>query len=396
MEVHDGEAFGVGAIALAGSPKNHLTLEAQPTPCAVLSLPRLQRNISRLAGAVARRGIQLRPHLKTAKSLRIARLVAPQFYSPIAVSTLREAEVFASHGYRDIFYTVLAGPGKMDRAAALARCGVRLLLPIDSLLAAEALVRAAGAAGERLHALLEINCGEDRGGLRPDSGTLARLAGILGPHFAGVTTHGGHSYAARSPAETRAIAEAEVTAAQQAAALLAAQGRACAVVSVGSTPTALAEAELTGVTEMRAGVYMFGDLFQAGIGTCTVEDVALSVLTEVISRLEDGRGLLIDAGAIALSKDISTASLPPAQQAGLGLVCDVNGRLLPGFKVTRVWQEHALVTGLTPLPAGSYPVGTRLRVLPNHACLTAAQHESYCVVDDAGSVVDVWPRFGGW
>src|SRR6185295_11951036 len=99
---------------------------------------------------------------------------------------------------------------------------------------------------------------------------------------------------------------------------------------------------------------------------------------------------LIDAGAFALSKDLATASLPPAQQARFGLVCDLDGRLLPGLRVERVWQEHGLVSSATPLAADAFPVGTRLRILPNHACPTAAAHAAYQVVDGRRSIVGVW------
>jgi D-serine deaminase-like pyridoxal phosphate-dependent protein len=137
-------------------------------------------------------------------------------------------------------------------------------------------------------------------------------------------------------------------------------------------------------------------LFQAGIGTCALDDIAVTVLTEVIGRPSGRDVLIVDAGAFALSKDLATASLPPALQAGYGWVCDLDGRLLPGLKIERVWQEHGLVVSDRPLAPEAFPVGTRLRVLPNHVCPTAAAHGSYHVVDGTRAVLATWPRINGW
>src|ERR1017187_10444613 len=109
------------------------SLDTLDTPCLVLECSRLERNLARFARTVAARGVQLRPHLKTAKSIDVARLAAPDPAAPIAVSTLLEAEYFFRHGYRDIFYVVGLGPGKLVRAAALLRAGARLLTCLDDI-----------------------------------------------------------------------------------------------------------------------------------------------------------------------------------------------------------------------------------------------------------------------
>lgn len=372
------------------------TLESLVTPCLVLERGRLQRNLSRMAGAVAARGVALRPHLKTAKSVDVARLAAPDRAAPIAVSTLLEAEYFFSHGYRDIFYVVGLGPGKLARCAALQQAGARLLTCLDDVKLARELAATAERERVDFRTVIEIDCGEHRAGVAPDSAELIEAARALGRHFAGVATHAGQSYAARSPGELIAVAEAETAAARMAVARLQVAGFACDVVSIGSSPTALTANSLDGITEIRAGVYMFGDLFQAGIGTCAVDDLAVSVLTEVISRSADRNSFIIDAGAFALSKDIATGSLPPALQAGYGWLCDLDGRLLPGLKVERVWQEHGLVVSDRALAPEAFPVGTRLRVLPNHVCPTAAAHSAYHVVDGSRAVRATWPRINGW
>ncbi len=372
------------------------SLATLDTPCLVLERGRLDRNLARFAAIVAARGVQLRPHLKTAKSIDVARLAAPDPASPVAVSTLLEAEYFFRHGYRDIFYVVGLGPGKLARVAALLRAGARLSTCLDDPGLAATLAAQAKEANVVFRTLIEVDCGEHRAGVEPTSAELLEIARALGKNFAGVTTHAGQSYGGRTASEMIAIGETEADAARTAAARLAAAGFVSEIVSVGSSPTAITANALAGITEIRAGVYMFGDLFQAGIGTCTIDDLAVSVLTEVISRSKERNTFLIDAGAFALSKDISTASLPLALQADYGWICDLDGRLLPGLKVERVWQEHGLVVSERPLAPEAFPVGTRLRVLPNHVCPTAAAHASYHVVDGTRTVVANWLRINGW
>jgi D-serine deaminase-like pyridoxal phosphate-dependent protein len=372
------------------------TLDAVDTPCLVLDRDILRRNLDRMRTRVEARGVRLRPHLKTAKSPDVALLATGTCDAPITVSTLREAEEFFDQGYRDIFYAVSLGPGKVARAARLLRLGARLVTCVDHPAAAGAVAAGAAREGVTFRCTIEIDCGEGRGGIAPGDDQLIPLARLLGAHYAGVMTHGGQSYSARTPGERHAVAEAEVASVRMAAARLAAAGWASPIVSIGSSPTALDPADLSGITELRAGVYMFWDLFQAGNGQCAIEDIAVSVLAEIIGRPRGRNEFIIDAGAFALSKDISTSALPPERQAGYGRVCEIGGRLIPGLKVTRVWQEHGLVVSEAPLSEEMFPLGSRVRILPNHACPTAAAHDRYQVVEGSREIVAEWPRFGGW
>jgi D-serine deaminase-like pyridoxal phosphate-dependent protein len=367
------------------------------TPCLLLDRGILARNLARMAAHAAHRGIRLRPHLKTAKNADIARMAAPPPDAPVTVSTFREAEYFAHHGYRDIFYAIGFGPGKLRRAAALLRDGVRLLLLVDGVEAASAIAECARATGLPFRAAIEVDCGDRRAGLAPDDPDLVLVARALGGCFAGVATHGGQSYSARSPEALAATAAEEIGAVRAAATKLHLAGFASDVVSIGSSPTAMTDVDLRGVTELRAGVYMFWDLYQVGLGLCGEEDIAISVLTEIIGRPRTRPNeFLVDAGALALSKDTSTAALPPGQNAGYGLVCDLAGKVQPGLQVARVWQEHGLVVGDRPLPADRFRVGDRVRILPNHACITAAAHDRYFVVDGGPAITGEWPRANGW
>lgn len=373
------------------------TLDELSTPCLVLERGRLARNLTHLAATAAIKGVRFRPHLKTAKSAAIGHLAAPPPDGAITVSTLREAEYFAHHGWRDIFYAVGLGPGKLPRAAALARAGVDLAVLVDHVEAARALRACAEREGVRFRALIEIDSGDHRGGLPPYSVELFAVARELGALFAGVATHGGFSYNERDREGFARVAALEADALRLAAGRLHGAGFPSAMLSLGSSPTAIAAADLAGITELRAGVYMFWDCYQAGIGACRYDDIALSVLAEVIGRpAHRPNEFLIDAGSFALSKDTATAALPPAQNAGYGFVCDVDGRLLPGLRVTRTWQEHGLVVSETPLAPDAFLIGSRVRILPNHACPTAAAHDRYFVVQGSRAVLAEWPRVNGW
>lgn len=365
-----------------------MRLAQLPTPCLVLDRGVLRRNLASMAASVARHGAALRPHMKTAKSIDVARLALAGQAGGITVSTLAEAEYFGSHGIGDILLAVGVTPDKLDRAAAL---GGAVTVITDDPEAAAAVAAHPGP----LRALIEIDTGERRGGLAPDDPALLAVAGLLGPRLRGVMTHGGHSYAGRSVADMRAVAEAERAGAVRAAERLRGAGHACPVVSVGSSPTARHAAHLDGATEVRAGVYMFGDLFQAAIGTHARESIALTVLASVIGRRPAERRLLLDAGGLALSKDRSTEAT--AEDCGFGLVLALDGTPAHGRAVVRhAYQEHGVVECDPALPFPDLKLGARVRVVPNHACMTAAAHDRYHVVDGGDAVLAVWPRVNGW
>lgn len=370
-----------------------MKLDDLPTPCLVLDRGILQRNLARMGTAVARHGVALRPHMKTAKSHDVARLAlaVPPAAGGITVSTLAEAEYFLAHGVTDILYAVAITPQKLDAAARLATSGATLILITDDPDAASAIAARPGA----IRALIEIDCGEARGGIAPDDPALLDIAGRLGPCLAGVLTHAGHSYAGRSPADMARIAETERLAAVTAATRLRDAGYPCPMVSVGSSPTALYAATLDGATETRPGVYMFGDLFQAEIGTVAPDSIALTVLASVIGRRLVENRIVVDAGAMALSKDRSTEAT--ATDYGFGLMLDTLGRRSYGHSIVRrANQEHGVIELDSAVSAGSFRVGDRLRIAPNHACLTAAAHDRYFVVDGDETVADIWPRVNGW
>ncbi len=359
------------------------------TPCLVLDRNVLQRNLHTMADVVARHGVALRPHMKTAKSMDVLALAG---HRAITVSTLAEAAYFAGHGVTDMLYAVGITPQKLAAIARLNQAGADVMVITDDLDVARAI--AARPAPPRT--LIEIDTGEHRGGLAPDDPALLDIAAALGACLQGVVTHAGHSYAGRSDADMQRFARAECRGAVHAADRLRAAGHGVAIVSIGSSPTARAGVDFAGVTELRAGVYMFGDLFQAEIGTHTQADIAVSVLASVIGRRPERHQLVVDAGAMALSKDRSTQAT--ANDFGFGLMVDRLGRPVYGRSIViNAYQEHGMIALDPGLPMPALAIGDQVRILPNHTCLTAAAHDRYHVVSGADDAVQaVWPRIGGW
>jgi D-serine deaminase-like pyridoxal phosphate-dependent protein len=354
----------------------------------VLDRTILQRNIATMAQCLAGHGVPLRPHMKTAKSIDVARLATAGQPGGITVSTLAEAEYFAGHGMTDILYAVGITPQKLDKVAKLNGAGAAVIVLTDDLDVATAIA----SHPRPPRALIEIDTGEGRGGIAPDDDLLLAMAARLGPCLAGVMTHAGHSYAGRSIQAIMQIAETERAGIVRAAERLRAAGHAAPIVSMGSSPTVRHAGRLDGVTEVRAGVYMFGDLFQAEIGTHELDAVALTVLTSVIGR-RPGH-VLVDAGGLALSKDRSTADAP--RDYGFGLVLDVAGKRSFGAAIVRrAYQEHGVLEADPAYPF-DLSVGAKLRIAPNHTCMTAAAHDRYFVVAGSDEVEAIWPRVNGW
>jgi D-serine deaminase-like pyridoxal phosphate-dependent protein len=363
-----------------------------PTPCLVLDRTILARNIRVMASALSRLRVPLRPHMKTAKSIEVARLATAGQPGGITVSTLAEAEYFLGHGITDILYAVGITPQKLGQVCKLNAAGGQIKVITDDPGMADTIA----AQQSPPRTLIEIDSGEERGGVHPDSDLLLELAARLGDCLTGVLTHAGHSYAGRGVREMARIAETERSAVTRAAERLRDAGYTIGIVSAGSSPTARHAENLAGVTEIRAGVYMFGDLFQAEIETHGMDAIAVTVLTSVIGRRFDrspGR-ILVDAGGLALSKDRSTEATP--HDYGYGLALDIGGKRSFGNAIVRkAYQEHGVID-LDPAYPADLPIGAKLRIAPNHTCMTAAAHDRYFVVDGEQDVVAIWNRVNGW
>lgn len=370
------------------------------TPALVLDIAKMRANIQRLRSKIEGSHVKLRPHLKTAKSVDIAREVLADIRGPATVSTLEEAEVFSAAGVQDILYAVGVSPGKLDRIIDIRRRGTDLSLLLDSVEQAKDVAKFGATVGDRIPVWIEIDVDGHRGGVKAESGDLLRIADALrsgGARLAGVLAHAGESYEAGNNAALAAASENERIQTVYAANHLRGAGFEVPGVSIGSTPTAFSLRSFDGITEMRAGVYVFFDLVMAGLGICDVSDIAISVLATVIGHQPDKQWIVIDAGWSALSADRGTSR--QAVDQGYGLVCDLDGNPYQELIIANANQEHGIVTlrrdANADLP--NLPIGSQVRILPNHACATAMQHGGYWAAENLRiNNLCWWPRVRGW
>jgi D-serine deaminase-like pyridoxal phosphate-dependent protein len=378
------------------------------TPAFLVDRETVRRNCDRMRAKALRSGVAFRPHVKTHKTIEIGLMQHGGVIGPVTVSTLAEAEFFAAAGFRDITYAVPIAPEKLERAAGLASKVERfniLLDNEDTLRAVEEFHRATGTVFD---VFLKVDCGSHRAGVDPDSPAGAALAEALAKSPAtrlrGLLTHAGHSYDARNVDEIRAVAREEsgcLTRFRErlGGAGIGAQGSESAgetharrlIRSIGSTPTASVVDRFVDCDEVRPGNYVFFDAYQAAIGSCAPGDCAVSVLAAVIGSYPERRTLVVDAGALALSKDAGPKHVDP--RIGYGIVCDLDLHPLP-LKLVGLSQEHGKIEG-EPADISRLPIGAMLRVIPNHSCLTAAMYDVYHVVEN-GAIVDQWKPVRGW
>ncbi|RTZ45528.1 DSD1 family PLP-dependent enzyme [Candidimonas sp. SYP-B2681] len=376
-----------------------LALATLDTPAALIDLPRMQHNIERMQKRMDAFGVRFRPHVKTSKCAPVACAQLAAGAQGITVSTLKEASQFYADGITDILYAVGMTPGKLPQVLALRRRGCNLKIITDSVASAMAIAAFGNEQDEVFEVWIEIDSDGHRSGIKPDDPALLEVGRALhgsGMVLGGVMTHAGSSYDFDTPEALCAVAEQERLACVHAAERLRAAHLPCPVVSIGSTPTALSAERLDGVTEVRAGVYVFFDLVMHNVGVCTANDIALSVLTTVIGHQVEKGWAIVDAGWMAMSRDRGTQN--QKRDFGYGQVCNLQGEILPGYLLSGANQEHGILSreGTPDLDiATQFPVGTQLRILPNHACATGAQFPEYHAVSENGEI-STWERIHGW
>ena len=370
------------------------------TPALLLNKDKLVINCERMRNRVSDT-IALRVHMKTAKSIDVYQLATNDGFKGITVSTLAEAAYFAGHGIDDILYAVGIVPGKLRHVQQLVAQGCDLKVITDTKSIISELNAVAKQLDFNVKLLIEIDCGGARGGVLADSCDLLEIAKLINSatniEYYGLMTHAGHSYHSKSISEIIEIAEQERLAVIQAARRLKNElGLHSNILSTGSTPTATYAKSFEGLTEVRPGVYMFCDIDQYFIGSCGLEDIAISVLTTVIGHNKKANRILIDAGGLALSKDISASEFSSA--TGYGWITDHKGNHIQDAYVESVHQEHGLIkfTGIKDIPFDNFPVGSHLRILPIHACMTVAAFKQYQVHDNNNNLLDNWSRVNHW
>ena len=356
------------------------TIHDLPTPALLLDVDVLDGNLRWMADRTAALGVALRPHIKTHKCIEIGQRQRALGARGVTVSTLAEAAAFAEHGFDDITWAFPLSPGRAAELRPLAD-RVTLRLVVDSPAAVDAVQRL----GVPLHVWLEVDCGYHRAGVDPASPGAAALAARLAAAptltFDGILSHSGHAYTGPTRAEVRRAAEEERDTMASFAAALGERGLTVGGVSVGSTPALSVIDHLQGITEARPGNYAFYDYTQVVLGSCGVRNCALTVLATVVSSQPGATHSVTDAGALALSKDTGHRAAP-VRTMGEVFADYAAGALDPDVRLTTLSQEHGTLSS-------SLPVGSRVRILPNHSCLTAACFDAYQVVQGE-DVVDTW------
>jgi len=337
-------------------------VDAIETPAVLVDLDVVERNIAAMAERARRCGVRLRPHAKTHKVVEIARMQVAAGAAGLSVAKATEAEVFADAGFDDLFVAYpVVGADKGRRLLALTD-RARIAVGVDSEDGARTLAAVFHAAGRPLDVMLKVDVGFHRVGVTPERAAEAarRIADLPGLRLRGVFTHAGHAYLAESPEGVAHVALSEGSSLVETAQRIRDAGLEIEDVSVGSTPTARQAMSVEGVTECRPGNYVYHDASQVSLGTCALEDCAMTVLTTVVSVPAPDRAV-VDAG----SKTLSSDPLRP-RGAGFGFVLGRRSR------VARLSEEH----GVIEVVAGeTFRVGERVRILPNHACVVSNLHD---------------------
>jgi D-serine deaminase-like pyridoxal phosphate-dependent protein len=354
-------------------------LERVATPALLVDGPTVIRNAAAMAARARAAGVEHRPHTKTHKSIAIARLQRDAGAAGMTVATLREAERLAAEGFDDLLVAYPpVGPTRLERLVELADTA-RVRVVLDNIESVRALDGACRNARVHIGYLWEVECGTRRCGTEPGEPTAALVAqaGELATtaEYAGLMAFAGHAYLAASRDEIGEAAAAEARAVTETADALASLGIETQALSVGTTPTAHHLERQAGVTEIRAGNYVFNDATQVALEVASPSDCALAVLATVVSRPDPLR-VILDCG----SKALAAERLTP-RTAGFGFV---PGH--PELTVERLFEEHAILVSETPC---DLPLGARVRVIPNHSCATANLHERMLVLED-DEVVDIW------
>ncbi|MEM9290705.1 MAG: alanine racemase [Acidobacteriota bacterium] len=382
-------------------------LQQLTTPAALVERSVVVENCRRMQARARGLGVRLRPHAKTHKCVEAARLQVAGGFDGLTVSTLAEARHFAAAGFDDLLWALPLDPGRLPEVLELSEGLRNFHLLVDHPAVVAEAQKAAAAREVRLSLWLKVDTGYHRCGIDPEAEESLALAKRLAAHpaisFAGLLSHGGDAYDAADRSAAAAAGRREARALSQFADRLRGAGVEIPDLSVGSTPglsslsvehpSSGPAAPWASISEIRPGNYVFYDCYQSAIGVCRLGDVALSVLATVIGCYPHRRQLVVNAGALALSKDEGPQHVD--SNCGYGEVQSPQGAPLDGLRLVSLSQEHGVIRTDSSSQAAAFPPGSRVRILPNHSCLTAALFDRYHVLDE-GRVVEEWKPVRGW
>jgi len=363
------------------------------TPAFVVDMDRVKNNSQKIARYAKQCGLRLRPHVKTHKTWEIAQIQCAHGSTGITVSTLAEARYFAEHSFEDILYAVPLSPDKISESLSLAQ-KISFSVLTDHEFVIAALVNRCKDAVRPLGVYIKINSGAQRAGVEPDDPRIPHWAEQLhrarGITFKGILTHAGQSYLTTTD-QVDPVAQYEAEVLRKVADRIEQHGIPCPERSLGSTP--VTSASLTteayrGITEMRPGNYIFYDRYMYASGHCDLDEIACRVLTRVIGVYPNRKHILVDAGALALSKDLGPTYLDDFP-GGYGLI-----PAHPEWKLTGLSQEHGRIEIPNANDANHLNPGDFLEIIPNHSCLTAALFPEYWCLEQGKLMSTIRPARG--
>lgn len=357
------------------------------TPCVSVDTDIMERNIKRMAGVIRQYGVKLRPHVKTHKSVAIAKLQLEAGAAGITVAKVSEAEIMADHDIDDIFIAYpIIGENRIQRVLALNERLNKLIVGVDSLVGANALAKAAAESGQCVEVRMEVDTGLKRTGVPYEQAAdlALEIVKLKGIRLTGIFTFRGLIYQGKATADFEKAGQEEGELMVALAEKLKEKGIEIEDVSVGSTPTAIPAAQIPGITEVRPGTYVFNDAYQLKAGTCCLADCAAKVLVTVVSTPAPDRAV-IDGGCKTFATDIPPGKGPLFLE-GFGKIVGDDCIVLERFS-----EEHGILT--VKSEAKGLKVGDLLEIIPNHICPTINLHNRIYLTRN-GQVVEEVPVNG--
>lgn len=362
-----------------------------PTPCFLVDIDKVNRNCSRMIKRYRDVGVELRPHMKTHKTIEGGELMTGGTRKKIVVSTLAEAEFFARNGFDDIIYGKPVIESNLYRCKKLQEKIEQFHLLYDNEKAIEALERNL-LENKKWSVFLEVDVGGHRTGVPWDSDKVVGLARLASQaqnvEFRGIYTHCSESYSKTSDTAVRSQAETDTKRFLDVCQRIRQAGVPVETVGLGDTPCCSVFVDsMAKLTEVHPGNYIFYDTQQFGIGSCAFDDIAVRVATRVISHKPEINQIVLDSGFLALSHDGMYCNLPN----GIAVFQDH-----PELIMKKMSQEHGCVSVKSgQIDCNAYPIDSMLFIYPYHACATAANHPVY-YIHSGDKVLGVWKPVKGW